>query len=132
MRTVPTDADVVRGMYAAFERGDAAATLAAFSEDVEWDGRNLPDGTLGHGHAAIREHVEGWAAQWRDWTVEVEEVREFGEGVVLVYLRERGVSHGGLEMDERHAEVYLVRDGKIARRVGFSDPAEASAAAARW
>lgn len=119
-------------MYAAFERGDVAATLDAFSDDVEWDGRNLPDGALGHGHAAIREHVERWAAQWSNWTLEIEDVQDVGRGVVLVNTRERGLSHSGVEMDERHAELYLVRDGKIARRVGFSDPAEARAAAGNW
>jgi hypothetical protein len=28
-------------------------------------------------------------------------------------------------MDERHAELYTVQNGKVVRRVGFSDPVEA-------
>ena len=32
-------------------------------------------------------------------------------------------------MDERHAELYTVRDGKVTYRKGFSDPAEALEAA---
>ena len=35
-------------------------------------------------------------------------------------------------MDERHAEVYVVRDGMMIRRVGFSDPAEALPAVQSW
>jgi hypothetical protein len=32
-------------------------------------------------------------------------------------------------VDERHAEIYTVRDGKVVYRKGFSDPDEAIAAA---
>jgi hypothetical protein len=32
-------------------------------------------------------------------------------------------------MDEHHAEIYTVKDGKIVFRVGYSDTAEALAAA---
>ena len=32
-------------------------------------------------------------------------------------------------MDERHAELYTCRDGKVIRRQGFSDPTEALEAA---
>ena len=31
-----TNADVVRGMYAAFARGEVAAVLAALDPDIEW------------------------------------------------------------------------------------------------
>jgi ketosteroid isomerase-like protein len=124
--------EVVRNMLAAFQRGDYERSLAAYSENVEWDGRNLPDGKLGRGHAAIADHVERWAAQWTSWTVEVEEVLEVAPGVVIVYTRERGRSTSGLEMDERHAEAYVVREGKIVRRVGFSDPGEALGVVETW
>jgi ketosteroid isomerase-like protein len=32
-------------------------------------------------------------------------------------------------MDERHAEVYTLKDGRIVRRRGFSDPSQALDAA---
>jgi hypothetical protein len=32
-------------------------------------------------------------------------------------------------MNERHAELYIVRNGKVVHRKGFSDPAEAFEAA---
>jgi ketosteroid isomerase-like protein len=44
-------------------------------------------------------------------------------------MRERGRSDSGVTMDEQHAELYTLRDGKIMRRQGFSDPGQALEAA---
>jgi ketosteroid isomerase-like protein len=49
--------------------------------------------------------------------------------LVVLFMRERGRSASGLTMDERHADLYTLRDGKIVRRQGFSDPNEALEAA---
>ena len=125
-------ADLVRSVFTALQGGDYATALSAYADDVEWDGRNLPDGKLGRGHAAIIDHTAKWSAQWSDWTVQLEDADEVAPGIVVAYIRERGTSDSGVEMDERHAEAYLVRDGKIVRRVGFSDPAEACRAVADW
>jgi ketosteroid isomerase-like protein len=103
--------------------------LSFFALDVEWDGTNLPDGQIGRGHEAIVDHVTRWAEAWEDWTVEVERVVEAGNDQVALFLRERGRSDSGLTMDERHAELYTLRNGKIVRRQGFSDPNEALEAA---
>jgi ketosteroid isomerase-like protein len=47
-----------------------------------------------------------------------------GDEVVL-FIREKGLSKSGIEVDERHAEVYTVKDGAILRRRGFSDGQDA-------
>jgi ketosteroid isomerase-like protein len=117
--------EVVRRTWDAFLRRDLKAALAFFDPDVEWDGTNLPDGQVGRGHEAIMDHLRRWAAQWDDWTVDVEQIVGARGDRVVVFLREKGRSHSGLNMDELHAEVYDVRDGKIVRRQGFSDPTEA-------
>jgi ketosteroid isomerase-like protein len=116
---------LVRGMFDAAARGDAEAALAAFHPDVEWDGRNIPDGVLGRGHQVIIDHAVHWGAIWDGLTIDIEDTTRVGPDTVIVYTRERGRSKSGVEMDERHAEVYVIRDGLIVRRVGFSDPAEA-------
>ena len=120
---------VVRRMLEAFLAGDFQTALSFYAPDVEWDGTNLPDGRIGKGHQAIRDHLERWAEAWDDWTVEVERVVGAAGNQVAVLTRERGRSDSGLTMDERHAELYTLRDGKIVRRQGFSDPREALEAA---
>jgi ketosteroid isomerase-like protein len=121
--------EVVRNMWAAFLAGDLDTALSCLASDIEWDGTNLPDGRLGKGHQAVLDHVVGWADAWDEWTVDVEQIRALEDEKVFVRIRERGRSSSGLEMDERHAELYTVRDGKIVHRVGFSDPSQALEAA---
>jgi ketosteroid isomerase-like protein len=117
--------ETVRSMWEAFLESDAERTLAAFHPEVEWDGRNLPDGRIAHGIGEVIDHVMKWAAQWQDWGVELEQVVDAGDDNVVVIMRETGRSATGLVMNERHAEVYTVRDDLIVARVGYSDPAEA-------
>jgi ketosteroid isomerase-like protein len=116
---------VVRGMWEAFIRKDGAASLAAFDSDVEWDGTNLPDGKVSRGLEAVVDHVARWAEIWETWEVELEDVIDAGEDRVIAFFWERGHSKVGIEMNERHSELYLVRDGKIVYRKGFSDADEA-------
>jgi ketosteroid isomerase-like protein len=116
---------VVRGMWEAFRRNDFETSLAAFDPDVEWDGTNLPDGKVSRGIDAVVDHATHWANMWRGWEVELEDVIDAGEDRVIAFIRERGHSKAGLDMNERHSELYVIRGGKIVYRKGFSDPDEA-------
>jgi ketosteroid isomerase-like protein len=116
---------VVRGMWEAFIRKDQAAALAAFDPDVEWDGRNFPDGKLSRGRQAIIEHVAAWRDTWETWEVELDEVIDAGEDRVIAFILEHGRSRAGIDVNERHSELYVVSDGKIAYRKAFSNADEA-------
>lgn len=116
---------IVRGMFEAFLSDDVKEALTAIDPDVEWDGTNIPDGEVSRGHAAVMRHMRAWAEIWEDWTVELEDVIDAGEGRVIAFIRERGQTKAGVELDERHSELYVVRDGRIVYRKGFSDADEA-------
>jgi ketosteroid isomerase-like protein len=111
-------------MWEAFIRNDPEAALSAFDPDVEWDGTNLPDGRVSRGLDAVMKHVSEWAEMWETWEVELEEVIDAGGDRVIAFIRERGRTKAGLELNERHSELYTVRSGKIAYRKGFSDADE--------
>jgi ketosteroid isomerase-like protein len=117
--------ELVRRMWEAFLENDLQSALSSYDPDVEWDGTNLPDGKVGRGLDAIMDHITRWSAMWESWNVEVERVIDAGGDHVVVLIRETGRSTSGLDMDERHAELYRIRDGRIVRRQGFSDPNEA-------
>src|SRR4051794_17837858 len=91
---------VVRGMWQAFVRNDFETALAAFDPDVEWDGRNLPDGDVSHGLDAVTDHMARWAETWETWEVELEDVIDAGGDRAIVFFRERGRSKAGLDVDE--------------------------------
>jgi ketosteroid isomerase-like protein len=116
---------VVRGMWEAFLRNDAEAALAAFDPDVEWDGTNLPDGKISRGREAVVDHIARWAEMWETWEVDLEDVLDAGRDRVIVFFEERGRSKAGLDVNERHSELYVVRDEKIVYRKGFSEADQA-------
>jgi ketosteroid isomerase-like protein len=120
---------VVRNMWEAFLRNDFGASLGAYHPDVEWDGTNLPDGKISRGLDAVVDHVARWAEMWETWQVELEDVIDAGDERVIAFFRERGLSKAGVDVNERHSELYVVSDGKIAYRRGFSDADEALVAA---
>jgi ketosteroid isomerase-like protein len=115
----------VRRMWEAFLRNDFETALAAYDPDVEWDGTNLPDGKVSRGRDAVVDHAIRWAEMWETWEVELEDVIAAGEDRVIAFFRERGCSKAGLDVNERHSELYVVRAGKIVYRKGFSDADEA-------
>jgi ketosteroid isomerase-like protein len=116
--------EIVQRMWQAFLENDVEAALSSYDPDVEWDGTNLPDGQVSRGVDAILDHIARWSAIWESWTVEVERVIDAGDQVVVL-IRETGRSTSGLDMDERHGELYRIRDGRIVRRQGFADPDDA-------
>lgn len=120
-----TNVAVVRGMWEAFIRDDGETALAFLDPNVEWDGTNLPDGKIARGLDAVVDHAARWADMWEDWEVDLEDVIDAGGDKVIAFIRERGRSKAGLDMDERHSELYIVRAGRIVYRKGFSDPREA-------
>ena len=121
--------EIVRRMWDAFLGEDPVRGLSFCDPDIEWDGTNLPDGTIARGRAAIVEHTMRWAEMWDGWTMEPERFIDAGGDQVVLVFRESGRSEGGLQMDERHAELYTLRDAKAIYRKGFSDPDEALEAA---
>jgi ketosteroid isomerase-like protein len=74
-----------------------------------------------HGLDAAVAHVRRWAEMWETWEVELEDVIDAGEDRVIAFVKERGRSKAGLDVNERHSELYVLRDGKIVYRKGFSD-----------
>jgi ketosteroid isomerase-like protein len=112
-------------MWDAFLRNDLAAAREAFDADVEWDGTNLPDGEIARGLDAVTRHVSRWAEMWETWEVELEEVIDAGGDRAIAFIRERGRTKAGFDINERHSELYVTKDGKIVYRKGFSDADEA-------
>ncbi len=120
-----SDVAVVRGMWEAFLLGDFDRVRASFDPDVEWDGTNLPDGKIARGYDAAVDHVARWAGTWETWNVELEELIDVGGNRVIAFIQEHGRSKAGLDVNERHSELYVVRDGKIVYRKGFSEAEQA-------
>jgi ketosteroid isomerase-like protein len=116
--------DLVRSIFAAWERGDFGS--------VEWAdpeiGLAIADGpTPGSwtGLAGLAEGWRGFLGAWEEWRFEVDEYRELDAERVLVLDRygARG-KRSGLEvgqMQTKGASLFHVRDGKVTKRVVYFD-----------
>src|SRR3954447_12332849 len=121
--------EVVRRMYAAFDRGDGDSALAAFDADVVIDASHRVDGRIGHGREEMATILAEWLGAWEDWREDVEDIRDLGDHV-LVISTQRGRGKGsGVEFENRFGMLYEVRDGAIVRWTVYDDPAKALEAA---
>jgi uncharacterized protein len=117
--------ELVRRAFEVWQRGDDAAALEFYAEDVEVDARHFPEGRVYHGREGVSEFVRGYVGTFEDYRLEVEEIVDAGDDV-LVLTRESGRSRGvGVPIDGRFALVLTVADGLIVRWRGFVDRDEA-------
>jgi ketosteroid isomerase-like protein len=116
--------DLVRSIYAAWERGDYSSVEWAHSEMelVIVDG---PSPGRWRGLTGMAEGVRSILGAWEDWHAEVDEFRELDDERVLALVRFRGRGKtSGLELEQmraRGASVFHVHDEKVTRQVIYFD-----------
>jgi ketosteroid isomerase-like protein len=128
------NADLVRRVWDAFERGDLAAATEVFTEDVEFDvSRDVWGAVVGGGKYHGVEGIAAWLGDlysaWDAFEITPEEVIDAGKSGVITVLHARGRGKAsGIEVEHRPAGVSTFRDGKVARIEWFPSRAEALAA----
>ena len=106
-----SDADVVRELYAARERGDLAAVAGMLAPDIDW---HEPYEYLGHIHGraavldALRETV---AATHGSFHIDLNDVLASDEHAVA--LVEWRAERDGHPLTGREVAVYHVREGQV-------------------
>jgi ketosteroid isomerase-like protein len=125
-----SNADLVRSLFDDFNRGDFEAAFAKIEGDVDWgEPPDMPDtGGAYRGHEGLVAGFGRFMGAWESISVDLEEVVERA-GRVVVQTHWRGRSKGtGIEVDQRVAQVYELRDGKVTRVRQFRTLDEALAA----
>jgi ketosteroid isomerase-like protein len=116
------DLEVIRELYAHWERGDFTY-WEAFADDyvmvLAVDEIEPGEYT---GIAEVSAAWRTWLQAWDGFSIEAEEVvaGSHGRYVVMQLFRGKGKA-SGLESEERSAAVVTMRDGLIARMEGFWD-----------
>jgi len=127
---VSSNLDLVKSIYAAWERGDWTS--------VDWADPEIEFRVIGGLDEGSWNGVAGmagaWADQlraWQDLRAVPEEFRELDDGRVLVLMRNEGRGRGsGLDLSEistRAANIFMVRDGKVVSLSIYPDRARAFA-----
>jgi ketosteroid isomerase-like protein len=120
---VSSNLDLVRSIYAAWERGDYS--LAEVHSEIEYVVADGPEPGTGRGVAGMADGFRSSMGVWKDVRAEVEEYRELDDERVLVleWRRARGKA-SGLELRKMRSEgavVFHLRDGEVARLVFYWD-----------
>jgi ketosteroid isomerase-like protein len=131
--------EFLKGLYAAFGRGDVPAVLGGWADDIEWnEAEGMPYGGVYRGGDAVVQNVFGpIATDVEGFAVTPEEFVGSGETVAVV-VRYTGTGKvTGKSLDVPVVHVWDIRDGKITRFRQFIDtvrfaevvPADVSVAA---
>lgn len=116
---------VVQRYFESTNRGDFAAAMTAYADDVVLviDGDAIPTAA---GTFTGRQAVGDWFADWfrsfaRGYQFRVEEARSFGERVLVVARHDARGRASGAAMEWTLAYAFTIRDGKIARLELYRD-----------
>ena len=118
---VSANLDLVRSIYADWERGDYTSADWADPE-IELIIPDGPSSGSWTGVARMREVWREWLRAWNEYRSQASEYRQLDEERVLVLIH--GVGRGktsGAEVAMRGANLFHVRDGKVTRLVLYPD-----------
>ncbi len=123
--------DLVRSIYAAWERGDFFSSADWADPAIEYVQADGPAPRSWKGLAGLAEAGRDWLGAWEDLRTEAEEYRELDDERVLVLIRRRGRGKtSGLELGQMRTQgagLFSIRDGKVVRLVTYHDPERAFA-----
>jgi ketosteroid isomerase-like protein len=127
--------EIVRRVYDAIDRGDAATVLALYDPKIEWDFARSPFRSLFkhdiyRGHDGLRSFIrERYEEAWESIDDELEELIDAGEHVIsVITTRGRGRA-SGVEVKKTHAGIWTIRNGRIVRVEWMSSRGDALEAA---
>jgi uncharacterized protein len=108
--------ELARKAFDAFGRRDLSLLEDLCQPDIEMDwSRRLIDPVVTQGYAGIRGFFEEIAGIFEEASFEEEEVLEFGDKVLVVSTGHFRGKASGIEVKARAANVWTVREGKLAR-----------------
>jgi uncharacterized protein len=115
------NAQLVRGAYDAFGRGDIPALLAVLSDDVVWDSPEpLPQAMNAHGHAGVMQFFQKVGSSWEDLQVEIDDLVTAGDRVCV--LGHAGGKLGGRTTGYDFAHAWTLRNGACVSFHEYVDP----------
>jgi len=124
------NAEIIRRIYDAGNRGDWEAAFRDAPEDLEVTFKAGPNSGTHRGREEVQAVFEDLFSGFELWITEPLEFFESGDQVVAVVnnrLRPKGGTSG--EFEYRNGHIWTIRDGMVVSLVGFPTPEEALEAA---
>jgi ketosteroid isomerase-like protein len=125
-----SNVELIRGLYAAFAKGDVPTVLGSMSPDMEWreaDGFLYADGNPYVGPNAILNGVfMRLATEWKGFAANPEHFHDAGDSVIVTG-RYTGVYHAtGKSLNAQFAHFWTVKDGKATHFQQYTDTLQSS------
>ena len=121
---------VKRGLEEFIATGQFFDQMAA---DFIWDMstfRGWPDQPVFHGFDGFSEFLSAWTESYDDWSMEIEQLLDAGDGQVVGCLRQQGRLRGSdAVVGLRYGVVYTVENGQVRRGQVYMTVEEALEAA---
>jgi uncharacterized protein len=115
---------IVRRALEAFMRRDNETALSFYDPDIEVRGVIDP-GRVYRGLDGVLAFFRDWLSPWDSFSAEVEEWIDVGDHVIaIVHDRARG-KLSGVEVEQRNAHLWTLRNGKLFRLRIYASKAEA-------
>jgi ketosteroid isomerase-like protein len=116
-----SNAEILRGGYDAFSRGDVPAVLAVFADDIAW---HVPGHNPTAGDYTGHDEVVGFFQTLGElsggtFSIEVRDVLDNGDGAVAMIVTERG-ERKGVKLDVPAVHLWQMQDGKATTFRGFT------------
>jgi ketosteroid isomerase-like protein len=114
--------DLVRSIYAAWERGDFSSAVWAHPE-IEFALADGPDPGTWTGLTGMAEGYRTWLSAWTNFRAEPEEYLVLDDERILVLVHNTGRGRTSrLSLDERSAaNLFQLENGKVTRVVVYLD-----------
>ena len=120
-----SNADVIRGVYAAFQQGDIPSVLAAMAPDIVWsEAENFPyaDKNPYIGPDAILHGVFArLGSEWDRFSVKEEDLIDAGDTIVTLGRYGGAPKATGKKINAQFAHVWRFKNGKIVSFQQYTD-----------
>jgi ketosteroid isomerase-like protein len=115
--------EIVRRATEAYNRRDFAESIRWVDPEVEWDMSRIevPEAEVYRGYDGLRTFSQRWDESWESVTVAPEEFIDAGNKVISVVHQVGRGKASGVEVDQRFAQLWTLRDGKIIRMEMYRD-----------
>jgi ketosteroid isomerase-like protein len=126
-----SNADLLREVYAEWERGNWQPKFDIYDEQMVWGwSEEFPGlGGVYRDPAERNKRVAEWLSGWEDWRCEAEEFIEDGDTVVALCNYAGRGKGSGVRVDTKGAHLWRLRDGKVVYLEIFATRERALAAA---
>ena len=123
-----TNADVVRDVLEAFNRGDLARVLCHLDPEIEWalaEGHPYsPEGATWRGHEELTEKFFARAAgDWDDFAVSLRKLHDAGDSLVAEVRYSGRLKATDVAIDAQGCHVWELEGGKVVRFQQYVDTA---------